>query len=77
MTDRIKKFIAKLDTKTKEKIAQKTKALVKDPFNQRDIKKISGSKNFYRLRVGDIRVIYKITKDQVKIIDVDYRGNIY
>jgi len=77
MSDKIKKFIATLDAKTKEKIIQKIEALLNDPFEQKNIKKLSGSKDFYRLRIGDIRIIYKITKNQVEIIDIDYRRNIY
>lgn len=47
-----------------------------------DIKRLKGqkiSKEFYRLRIGDLRIIFEIIeKDKIiKISKVDYRGNIY
>lgn len=50
-----------------------------NPFqNNQDIKKLKGSGgNIYRLRMGKIRVIYKVESNDVEIIDIDYRGNIY
>ena len=44
-----------------------------------DIKKLTGTKDYYRLRVGQVRVIFEIDqrKDQIWIRGVGYRGGIY
>jgi len=50
------------------------------PFpNDLDIKKMSGTPGFYRMRSGGIRVIFEIIEKQKEIWvrKIDYRGNIY
>lgn len=79
MTDKIKKFFNSQDKKTKEQLKKKLEGIKKDPFHGRNIKRMTGyGKNVYRLRVGDIRIIYQVKSSQlVEILDIDYRGNIY
>lgn len=79
MPDRITKFIKSLDKKTRSKLKQKLLALKRDPFSAKDVKKlkVSGNINAYRLRMGKIRIIYRMVNREVEIIDIDYRGNIY
>ena len=78
MTNRITKFIQKLDEKTKKRLKEKLKALKKSPFNMTGVKKLTDwGPNVYRLRIGKIRIIYKINKGNIEVIDIDYRGNIY
>ncbi|OGG28680.1 hypothetical protein A2971_03170 [Candidatus Gottesmanbacteria bacterium RIFCSPLOWO2_01_FULL_46_21] len=50
------------------------------PFpNNLDIKKMSGTPGFYRLRSGSVRAIFEILEKQKEIWvrKIDYRGNIY
>ncbi|MBI4994907.1 type II toxin-antitoxin system RelE/ParE family toxin [Candidatus Peregrinibacteria bacterium] len=79
MPDKITKFIESLDKKTKAKLKEKLIALKQNPFGMKGVKKIQGvDENMYRLRIGKIRVIYRVHDDKlVEIIDIDYRGNIY
>lgn len=44
-----------------------------------DIKKMSGTPNFYRLRWGNVRTIFEILEKQkeIWIRKIDYRRNIY
>jgi len=44
-----------------------------------DIVKMQGEKlkNIFRLRVGKYRVIFHIEKDNIKILEVDSRGDIF
>ncbi|HHX60362.1 MAG TPA: type II toxin-antitoxin system RelE/ParE family toxin [Epulopiscium sp.] len=71
------KFIIKLPRSEKERML---KALYKLP-NGTDIKQLKGkkSKGFYRLRIGDYRVIYTINNGKllIHVIDVGNRGQIY
>lgn len=42
-----------------------------------DVKRLQGYKNDYRLRVGDLRVIYSVDDDIIIIKDVLPRGQAY
>ncbi len=44
-----------------------------------DIKKLKGRrvKNMYRLRVGKYRVIFVLEEEEIKIVDINTRGDIY
>lgn len=79
MTDKIKKFFDSQDAKTKARLRQKLEEVKKNPFAGKNIKKMVGyGKNVFRLRVGDIRVVYLVKgAGSVEILDIDYRGNIY
>lgn len=78
MTDRVNKFLSSLDKKTKDRLKKKLLQLKHDPFQAPGVKKLKvwGS-DFYRLRFGKIRIIYKLTGKDVEVVDIDYRGNIY
>jgi mRNA-degrading endonuclease RelE of RelBE toxin-antitoxin system len=39
-----------------------------------DVKKLVGEQELYRVRKGKIRIVFEVEK---KIIDIDFRGNIY
>lgn len=79
MTDRIEKFIKKLNAKIRAQLKKKLGELFANPDGPHDVKKLQGYKNTYRLRVGDIRVVYTIDENtkELTIIDIDFRGNIY
>ncbi len=49
------------------------------PYLKFDLVKIKGYEDTYRIRIGKVRIIYKIDfKNKViQILDADYRGRIY
>lgn len=69
------------------------KFIKKQPYNQQkrilksinilpdsgDIKKLKGQHNYFRLRVGDYRIIYTLKNDILTVIvtNADNRGQIY
>lgn len=78
MTDRIEKFLGSLDVKTKERLKKLLSKIKAAPYECTDLKKLKGlGENFYRVRLGKIRIILRIEKDDIEIMDIDYRGNIY
>lgn len=78
MPDKITKFINALNAKTRRQLREKLLALKQSPFSMKGVKKMQGwDENAYRLRMGKIRVIYRIINKDIEIIDIDYRGNIY
>ena len=69
------KFIRKQNVDIQTRLLRAIYAL---PYGA-DIKKLRGFQHLYRLRVGDIRVIYSID-EEIKIIDIQnigYRGDVY
>lgn len=78
MVDRIRKFLDSLDEKVKKKIYKKLQEVKANPFEVSGVKQLKGwGEKVYRVRIGKIRVIYKILKDDIEIVDIDFRGNIY
>lgn len=76
---KIQKFLQSLPKELRKKLFERLALLQKNPYDEAlDIKKLKGNTPLFRLRVGKIRIIYKINKDTVvEIIDIDWRGNIY
>lgn len=78
MPDKITKFIQSLDENIRKRLKEKLQKLKENPFSMPGVKKLQAwGKNIYRLRIGNIRIIYKIENREVDIIDIDFRGNIY
>ena len=78
MPDKVTKFVLSLDQKTRMRLQEKIALVLKDPFSLPGVKKLTGSgKNLYRIRMGNIRIIYAVMDGMVEIRDIDYRGNIY
>ena len=72
------KFIGSQEKKQQERIYKAIYAL---PYKG-DISKLSGKEDEYRLRVGDYRILFRLTQYGfeimlVDIFDADNRGQIY
>lgn len=69
------KFLQKQDKPTRERLL---KVISKLPDGT-DIKKMQGYDNLYRIRAGNIRILYSI-QETLKIINIeniDNRGDVY
>lgn len=66
------KSLKRLDKQTRERIKD---GIYKLPSG--DIKKLQGYDNYYRLRVGDYRIIYKSDGNTIIISDILPRGAAY
>lgn len=60
------KEFRKLDRKTRRRVARKIDGLANEP-RPAQVEKLAGSENRYRIRIGDIRMIYQI-EDRVLLI---------
>lgn len=70
------KNFAKLTQKIKLRVLQNLKKLENDPYQTGlDIKKLVGTKRSYRLRIGEIRVIYELYSQEkvISVGDIDFR----
>lgn len=66
------KYINALDRSTKQRLK---KAIEKVPFG--NIKKLQGIEEGYRLRVGDLRVLFSMEDDNIYIDNIIPRGQAY
>ncbi|MCM1083882.1 MAG: type II toxin-antitoxin system RelE/ParE family toxin [Clostridium sp.] len=66
------KYINILDKPTKKRLRE---AIEKIPYG--DIKKLQGVKNGFRLRVGDLRVLFALEHDIIYIDNIIPRGQAY
>lgn len=70
------KQLEKIDTKNAQKIYDSVLDCVDDPFKV--VLKLTNS-SFYRLRVGDYRVILDLQQGKmiIFVVETDHRGKIY
>jgi mRNA interferase RelE/StbE len=57
-------------------IAKKIRAISQTQSLDQE-KKLSGLSNIYRIRVGDYRIVYKRTKQEIYIVLIGQRQDIY
>ncbi|QSO55073.1 type II toxin-antitoxin system RelE/ParE family toxin [Alicyclobacillus curvatus] len=64
---------------TKQRIRNALLQLAEDPFSNRQVKRLKGTEDFLRLRVGDIRVVFSVEQEKlvILIISIGNRGDIY
>jgi len=82
VSESARKDFYEIDKKMQTKIKDSFSKLKENPFQSRsgaDIKKLKGNANpaFYRLRVGDYRLIYTIGENDVKITRILLRKHAY
>jgi len=75
-TRRAAKDISKLEPEIKEKLGDTLRSYSKDPLNHAR-KMIDPSLGSYRFRIGDYRVIFDIEGDEIIVLRVGHRKEIY
>ena len=81
ISSRAARFISELNEKLRRKIIEEISDLENFPFftKPHDIAKLKGRKGYYRIRIGKIRTIFKVNKDQRRIYieKIGYRKKVY
>ncbi|WDL97264.1 type II toxin-antitoxin system RelE family toxin [Alicyclobacillus sp. ALC3] len=74
-----RKFIEKQTPQTKQRIRNALLQLAEDPFSNRQVKRLKGTEDILRLRVGDLPVVFSIEDEKLAIlvISIGSRGDIY
>jgi mRNA interferase RelE/StbE len=72
------KILKRLDGDDLERIRRAIRSLASEP-RPAGVKKMTGYDNFYRVRVGDWRIIYAIEADRliVLVLEISIRGGAY
>ncbi len=80
---KVENFIKRRDRVTQERINAAFEYITGSPFqheNPTTIRQLQGKKRgLYRYRVGDIRFIYRVDRENrlIRIVQIDNRGDIY
>jgi mRNA interferase RelE/StbE len=74
----VEKDLSRLSSESHHRVIAAIRALATNP-RPPGCRKLSGSKNDWRIRVGDYRVVYEIADhvDEVRINRVRHRGEVY
>ena len=76
-SDQALKFLTKLRKQDAKRIVSKIEQYAKDPSSlQNQVKKLTNSM-YFRLRIGDYRVIFSETGEVMKIEKIGNRGDVY
>ena len=77
----VTKFLKSAPAKTRERIIDKLNLLQENPLThpQLDIKAMQGLTDTYRLRIGQLRIIYQIQQDKliIYLLTIGSRGDVY
>ena len=73
IVNKIDKALRKLVPKEKERIISIIKALQSGRFDSLDVKKLKGESDIFRIRKGNMRIIYQIRNNQVFILKIGHR----
>jgi mRNA-degrading endonuclease RelE of RelBE toxin-antitoxin system len=72
--DKITKALRKLTLKERERIKQILRQLNSRDISGLDVKKLKGRDDIFRLRKGDIRIIYRLTEKEIFILAIERRN---
>jgi mRNA-degrading endonuclease RelE of RelBE toxin-antitoxin system len=72
--DKITKFLKRLHSKEQERMKVVVTDIIAGKTARYDVKKLKGHANLYRVRVGDIRVIYLEIGQKRNLITMDRRS---
>ncbi|PIS32429.1 hypothetical protein COT40_00120 [Candidatus Peregrinibacteria bacterium CG08_land_8_20_14_0_20_41_10] len=71
------KFLRKLNPDLRVALLAVIAKIAANELKTLDLKRLAGTKDLYRCRVGKIRIIFQKTQPENIILDIGFRGNIY
>jgi len=72
--DDIAKILKKLIQKDREKIEELIQEIISRNWKHLNIKKLKGHNNIYRVRKGDIRIIFLDINGDIRILSISTRN---
>ncbi len=77
-SNRSKKFLKKADKTLVKRLIGEIEKLMEEPITH-ETKKVEGSKDLFRLRVGDYRILYEVDymNNLIGIVKIDKRDRVY
>ena len=74
----VEKDLRKIPTVMVDRLFQRIEGLTSDPFPPQSLK-LAGGELFYRIRVGDYRIVYQVETDKKQIVIqyIRHRRDVY
>jgi len=73
--DKISKALKKFSAKERELVEIILKKIKKSDFRNLKIKKLKKWENIYRIRKGNIRIIYRIKSKEIMLLTIEKRSS--
>lgn len=73
--DKIKKALNKLYSEERQKVKEILSQIDKGNFVSLDIKKLKGESGVFRVRKGNIRIIFYKIKNSIKVLTIERKGS--
>jgi len=73
--DKIDKALRKLGVKEKEKLKNVLLKINKGDFRGLNLKKLKGRNDVFRVRQGNMRIIFRKQDDTIKVLALERRGS--
>ncbi|MBI2045951.1 MAG: hypothetical protein HYT28_00820 [Parcubacteria group bacterium] len=73
--DKLDKFLKKLSEKKREEIERLVMDIINNRFDGLDCKKLKGARDIFRVRKGDIRILFKKTEREILILSIERRND--
>ncbi|MFN7161026.1 MAG: type II toxin-antitoxin system RelE family toxin [Candidatus Gracilibacteria bacterium] len=75
--DKINKFLKNLSHSERELLREIILRIVQNNLETLDVKKLQSTKNLYRIRKGNIRIVFVKQKSQNVLINIYFRKDAY
>ena len=72
--------LGRMSPKLRAKLVERLEAIAEQPFAaQRNVERIKGEQDVFRLRQGDWRALYRIDREagEMRVLAVEPRGSVY
>lgn len=73
--DKLSKLLRKLTSKERTQLATALRALLSGETGSLDIKKLKSVENVYRVRVGDLRILFRKDRGDIRVLEVSRRDD--
>lgn len=75
--DKIQKILDKLTKKKRAAILEIWQKIINNNIAHLKPKKLTDFSNYYRIRSGNLRLVYKAENNKNIVINIDYRKDVY
>jgi mRNA-degrading endonuclease RelE of RelBE toxin-antitoxin system len=72
---KIAKLLKKLSEKEREHVSSILSALLSGKTSDLDVKKLQGVEDIYRVRVGSLRIIFRKSKGDIRVLEISCRDS--